>query len=151
MMRVKDINQASNERIKSVSAEEKRSDKTAPMEFHRQLTDLNNANYENYIKELTDKIFEQGEIVAKKVDVHELQKYREMITQLLNETVSNAYAFSKTDKYDPRGRHKVFAMIKKVNDRLDQLTAEVLKKESDNIRMLDIVDDVRGLLVDIFL
>lgn len=150
-MRVKDINQTSNDILKSITADDKRSERKSTLEFHRQITSLNNSNYEMHIKELTDKIFEQGEIVAKKVDINELQKYRELITQLLNETVSNSYVFSKTDKFDARGRHKVFAIVKKVNEKLDKLTAEVLKEQSDNIQIMSIIDDVRGLLVDLYL
>ena len=150
-MRVKELNQTSNELFMSIPADDKRSFKPAVLEFKRQLTSLSEANYERYIRELTDKIFEQGGIVAKKADIGELQKYRQLITQLLNETVSNAYVFSKTDKFDARGKHKVFASIRKVNEKLDQLTAEVLNEQSDNIKMLGIIDDVRGLLVDLFL
>lgn len=150
-MRVKDINLKSTEILKNTATDEKKCMRPHPFEFHRQVTSLSKANYEKHIKDLTDQIYKQGAIVAKKVDMNELQKYRELITQLLNETVSNSYVFSKLDKFDSRGRHKVFAIIRKVNEKLDELTAEVLKDQSDNIRMLNIVDDVRGMLVDLFL
>jgi uncharacterized protein YaaR (DUF327 family) len=132
-------------------AEEKRPAEKPALEFKRQLTDLKQSDYEAYIRDLTQKINAQGETVARKCDIKELQKYREMITELLNETVSNSYAFSKTSQFDSKGRHKVYAVIHKVNSKLDELTEEVLKEQSDNIKVLGIIDDVRGLLVDLFL
>jgi uncharacterized protein len=150
-MRVKDIQAASAEMLKPYNTDDSKTNTKATMEFKRRLTSLNTENYDKYIQDLTDKIYKQGELVAKKVDIGELQKYRELVTKLLNETVSNSFSFCKMDKFDTRGRHKVFALIRKVNQRLDDLTTEVLKDQADNIKLLNIVDDIRGLLVDIFL
>ncbi len=119
--------------------------------FQRHLRDSHTSEYEAYIQELTEKISAQGELLGKKVDVAEFQKYRELITQLFHEAASNSYAFSKADKFDQRGRHKVITMIRKVNQRLDEIAAMVLKSEADNIELLHAVDDIRGMLVDMFL
>jgi uncharacterized protein YaaR (DUF327 family) len=119
--------------------------------FHRQLTTLSDEQYSRHIGDLVGAITKQGELLGKRADITELQRYREMITELVNETVSNSYAFSKNNAFDARGRHRVYAMIKKVNLNLDQLTSEVLKEQKDNLAVLDLVDDIRGLLVDIYL
>jgi uncharacterized protein YaaR (DUF327 family) len=52
---------------------------------------------------------------------------------------------------DRRGRHKVFAVIKKVNEELDDLTREVLTDEKDRIKILKKLDDIKGLILDLFL
>lgn len=150
-MRIKDIQKMSPELQINMPADEKKTSERPGLEFKRQLSTMKNADYEAYIRDLTQKINAQGEIVAKKIDIKEIQKYREMITELINETVSNSYVFNKANQFDAKGRHKVFAMIRNVNRKLDDLTAEVLKEQSDNIKVLEIVDEVRGLLVDLFL
>jgi len=76
---------------------------------------------------------------------------REMIRQLLNETVSNGFAFRKFRKYDARGRSKTFALIEKINARLEEVMNEFLKGEADHISLLRSIDDIRGLLVDLFM
>lgn len=119
-------------------------------EFSRQKHDSDAAEYEQYLKALKGRILEQGEIVGKKADIAEFYKYRALISELLNETVSNAYQFSRTSQFDQRGRHKVFALIRKVNVKLDELAAEILKNEAENIKLLSIVDDIRGLIVDLY-
>ena len=150
-MRIKDIQNTPPDLLKSIQVEEKKPNGKQMLEFKRQLTSLKHSDYEAYIKDLMQKVSAQGEIVARKCDIRELQKYREMITDLLNETVSNSYAFGRTSQFDSKGRHKVYAVIHKVNSKLDELTEEVLKEQSDNIKVLGMVDDVRGLLVDLFL
>jgi uncharacterized protein YaaR (DUF327 family) len=121
------------------------------MAFTRPLPNLNEENYQRHINDLVGAITQQGEKLGKRADIKELQKYRELITELMNETVSNSYAFTKNNAFDARGRHRVYAMIKKVNKDLDLIAEEVLKEQSDNLKVLDLVDDIRGLLVDIFL
>ena len=130
--------------------EEKRVSSGFAREFSRQKHDSDAAEYEQYLKALKGRILDQGEIVGKKADIAEFYKYRTLISELLNETVSNAYAFSKTSQFDLRGRHKVFALIRKVNVKLDELAAGILKNEAENIKLLSIVDDIRGMIVDLY-
>ncbi len=150
-MRIKDMPKVAVDAPRLVSVEEKRSGDGFSHQFQRHMSDVQTAEYEAYISDLTEKVFRQGKLLGEKVDFAEFQKYRELIMQLFHETASNSYVFSKTDKFDSRGRHKVFTMIRNVNKRLDELAKLVLEKEADNIQLLDIMDDIRGMLVDMFL
>ena len=134
--------------LSSVHAEKTTEVQTA---FQRQMTQLGETQHREYIESLASRIFEQGELVAKKADIKELQKYRQMITELLNDAVSNSFEFSKSADLDKRGRHRVFATINKVNAKLDELTQEILEGQKDTLKLLDRVDDIRGMLVDLFL
>ena len=119
--------------------------------FQRHVTDVKQEQYEKKVSQMLEDIQEQGQKVAEKADIKEMQKYRSMISELLQETVSNSYAFKKENAFDTLGRHRVYALINKVNEKLDGMTQEVLQEESDNIALLDAVDDIRGLLVDLML
>ena len=78
-------------------------------------------------------------------------EYRRLIAELLDVTASNAYVCTKTSAFDTKGRRNVFVLIKKVNDRLEEMAQEILSEQKDNIRLLEMVDDIRGLLLDILL
>ena len=149
-MKIKDVRKIPSGSQRVGGIDEKRSADSFEQEFQRHKHDTSTAEYERYIRELTQKIQRQGELVSNKADLAEFQKYRELISELLNETVSNSYAFCKTSQFDARGRHKVFALIRNVNKQLDELAAEILKHEADTIKLLAIVDDIRGLLVDLY-
>ncbi len=119
--------------------------------FAQQLTQLTEEQFAAKYAELVGSIIKQGELVVKKADMREFVRYREMIRQLLSETVSNGFAFRKFRKYDARGRAKTFALIEKINARLEELTNELLNNESEHIDLLRSIDDIRGLLVDLLM
>lgn len=119
--------------------------------FRAKLTDLQGSQYEKYIENLAGDIVKQGEIVAKHADLREFHKYRELIRRLVDETASNAFSFSKFRKFDGRGRNKTFAIIKRINEKLDEMTQELLKNETDHIALLRSVDDIRGMLLDMLM
>jgi uncharacterized protein YaaR (DUF327 family) len=40
-------------------------------------------------------------------------------------------------------------VIRSINEKLEELTREMLSEQRDNIRILQMVDDIRGLLMDL--
>lgn len=119
--------------------------------FSNQLKKLETANYEEKIKVLADKINSQGKKLEKKADIRDLQIYKKLIAEFLDEAVTHSHSFTKKSFLDRRGRHRVFAIIKKINEELIELTNEVLRSEQDNISILKKLDDIRGLILDLFL
>ncbi len=119
--------------------------------FRSRLNSESKSAYLRHVEELIGDIEKQGKKLGERADMAEMQKYRGMITQLLNETVSNGFAFQKEGTIGTNGRNRMFAMIKTVNEKLDGMTKKVLENEKDNINLLDDIDDIRGLLVDMYL
>ena len=94
-------------------------------------------------------ITEQGEKIGKHMDIKDMRKYRATIREFMNEVVSNSHEFTRENFLDRRGRHRVYGIIRKVDEKLDNLATELLKDEKDNIAILQNVGDIRGLLLDI--
>ena len=99
---------------------------------------------------LMDDITLQGKKIAKHMDVRDMKRYRELIKQFMNEIVSRSHKFSRENFLDRRGRHRVYGMIKLVDVTLDELATELLKDEKDHLIILGKIDEIRGLLLDIF-
>lgn len=150
-MNVKGISPVSMDRIAKTSIEETPESPGKILLFHRHLSDESESLYTQRVASLISDIEKQGKVLAGRADMGELQKYREMVTSLLNETVSNGFAFSKEGKLGFGGRNRVYAIIKQVNGKLDEMTQKILKEEKNNINLLDDVDDIRGMLVDMYL
>lgn len=117
--------------------------------FHSELKRVEGRTVEERIRELVQKIGEQGQKLAGKVDIRELKTYKKLVSDFLDEAVNNSHEFFKRNMLDRRGRHKVYAIVKKVNEELEGLTQDVLSAEKDNLRVLQRLDDIRGLLLDI--
>lgn len=117
--------------------------------FTKSMQKVLNENFQAKISGLLNQIAEQAEKLSKKVDIRDLKTYKRLVSDFLDEAVNNSHKFSKENKLDRRGRHRVYAIIKRVNDNLEDLTQEVLKDEKDNLLVLQKLDDIRGLLLDV--
>ena len=95
-------------------------------------------------------IVQQGERIAKRNDIKDMQRYRILIKDFMNEVVSRSHAFSRENFLDRRGRHRVYGIIRQVDDELDALAKELVKDEKDNIGILAKIGQIQGLLLDIF-
>ena len=91
----------------------------------------------------------QGKKLGKHMDVRDMKHYRKLIKEFMNEIVNRSHKFSRENFLDRRGRHRVYGMIKRVDEVLDELAGELIKDEKDAIAILDKVDEIRGLLLDI--
>jgi uncharacterized protein YaaR (DUF327 family) len=119
--------------------------------FSRHLMDFSQAQHQKYIEDLKDRIFRQGETIKRKADLGEFIQYRKLIAELLEVVAGNAYACARTTALDSRGRRNVFILIKKINVRLDELAQQILQEQKENLRLLEMVDEIRGLLLDVLL
>ena len=98
---------------------------------------------------LLDDIEKEGKKISKHMDVRDMKYYRSLIQQFMNEIVSRSHKFSRENFLDRRGRHRVYGIIKLVDENLDLLAAELLKEEKDHLLILSKIDEIRGLLLDI--
>nr|WP_297708885.1 YaaR family protein [uncultured Butyrivibrio sp.] len=95
-------------------------------------------------------IIQQGERISKKNDIKDMQRYRILIKDFMNEVVSRSHVFSRENFLDRKGRHRVYGIIRQVDDELDELAKELVKDEKDNIAILAKIGQIQGLLLDIF-
>lgn len=119
--------------------------------FRRTLNELTDEQQAAHMRELADKIDEQGEKLKKRADIKEFEKYRKLIREFLDEVVSNGYAFTKENAFGARGRHRFFATVKTIDEKLDAMAKDILSEQSENIDLIHKIDDIRGLILDMIL
>ena len=95
-------------------------------------------------------IIQQGDKISKSMDVKDMRRYRTLIKEFMNEVVNHSHKFSRENFLDRRGRHRVYGIIRLVDEKLDELAQELVKDERDNIADLGLVGEIRGLILDIF-
>lgn len=98
---------------------------------------------------MMEDIIQQGKRISKKMDIRDMKRYRGLIQEFMNEIVTRSHKFNRENFLDRRGRHRVYGIIKLVNQNLDELATELLKDEKDNLAILSKIDEIRGLLLDI--
>ncbi|MCX4353133.1 MAG: YaaR family protein [Lachnospiraceae bacterium] len=98
---------------------------------------------------LMEEITMQGDKLAKKRDIRDMRKYRGLIKEFMNEIISRSHSFSRENFLDRRGRHRVYGIIRLVDENLDELAQELMKDEQDHLAILSKIGEIRGLLLDI--
>ncbi len=99
---------------------------------------------------LMQEITSEGEKIAKRKDLRDMKHYRALIKEFMNEVTSRSHAFSRENYLDRRGRHRVYGIVKLIDQNLDELAQELMKEEKDNIAILSKIGEIRGILLDIF-
>lgn len=99
---------------------------------------------------MMEEITQQGHRLGKRRDIRDMKQYRKLIQEFMNEIVSHSHEFSRENFLDKKGRHRVYGIIRQVNQALDELAEELLAEEKDNLSILSKIDEIRGLLLDIF-
>ena len=111
---------------------------------------IQEADLQARLSSLMEEITMQGDRLSKKRDIRDMKRYRGLIKEFMNEIINRSHQFSRENFLDRRGRHRVYGIIRMVDQTLDELAQELVKDEKDNLAILAKIGEIRGLLLDIF-
>ena len=134
-----------NDVAKTQQVETKQAEKPHDDSFKFTLiSNIEEKDLQEKLRGMMEDITEQGNKIAKHMDIKDMKKYRELVKGFMNEVTSRSHHF-----LDRRGRHRVYGIVKLVDKNLDDLASELMKDEKDHLAIVGKVDDIRGLLLDI--
>ena len=110
---------------------------------------ITDAELQAKVDALMEDITAQGKRIAQHMDIRDMKKYRGLIKEFLSEVVYRSHKFSRENFLDRRGRHRLYGIIKLIDENLDQLASELVSDESDHISILSKIGEIEGLLLDI--
>ena len=110
---------------------------------------ITDAELQAKVDALMEDIVEQGNRIAQHMDIRDMKIYRSMISNFLSEVVAHSHEFSRENFLDRRGRHRVYGIIRQVNDKLDELARELINSEKNQVNILDKIGEIQGLVLDI--
>ena len=125
-------------------------DTRALAELYPIASNIEEAELAGKLSALMEQIDAEGKKLAKRRDVKDMRHYRSLVKDFLNEIVTHSHSFSRENFLDRKGRHRVYGIIRLVDDNLDQLAQELMRDEKDNLEILNKIGEIRGLLLDIF-
>ena len=111
---------------------------------------LEDANLAERLNLMMQDIIQQGERIGKRNDIKDMQRYRILIKDFMNEVVTRSHVFSRENFLDRKGRHRVYGIIRRVDKELDELAQELVKDETSHLDILAKIGQIQGLLLDIF-
>ncbi|WP_250278900.1 YaaR family protein [[Clostridium] colinum] len=141
----------SDVRLENLPTVEPKKDVQETEDFKFTLNKVETDNLMQKLNGLIDEITVQGKKISEHMDIKDMKKYRSLITEFMNEVVTNSHQFSRENFLDRRGRHRVYGIVKLVNKELDELAQELIKTEKNHIAILDKTGEIRGLLLDLII
>jgi len=103
-----------------------------------------NLEFDNLIDEIT----KQGEKFSKNPTMENLQLYKSIIKEFLQYVTDRMF---QVEHYTGgRMKQKIYTVARIVDQKLGELTEAVLSQQAHNIDLLATLDEIRGLLIDLY-
>ena len=99
---------------------------------------------ETYIKEIKT----TGERLAVTQNYTDVIKYKQVIKGYLKSIVDYVYDLNKNDSFWDKN---YFTTVKTVNEKLEEITKELIYEQKENIDVAAKIDEINGLLIDIYM
>jgi len=121
-----------------------------PGNFLEELRRVQGFNLKQRLETILHDLEQQGRRLSQSMTIGDLKAYKKLVKNFLAEAVGKTYLVKEEAHWDRRGRHKVFITVQKVDQKLEELTQMVLEQQQDQLKLLAKMDEIRGLLIDLF-
>lgn len=141
------IDQEVRPRVEQKSMQQKHSSKQNFDEIVRTKSDFMK---KNDLQEMVRDIKAQGEKVVRFRSFRDLAKFKRKIQEFLEEAVFDGLSVKETRNFNPTNFSHRLITVEKVDEKLVELTEEVLDKEAKAVDLLAIIGEIEGLLVNLY-
>jgi uncharacterized protein YaaR (DUF327 family) len=99
---------------------------------------------------LLKKIDEQSAELRKSPSFEGVKRYRKLVGEFLEEVMDHSYLVDADAKWDRGGNRREYVIVKKINQSLEDLMDFMVDQEKKQFDMVAKLDEIRGLLVDLY-
>lgn len=121
------------------------------VEFGKTLREISQKGYQEDLEKLIREVDKMANKLACSRTLNDLKNYKRAVQNFLNETIKKAYIAQDEASWDPMGRQKLYVLVKKVDENLEEISRQVLSEQKDSLDILKKLDEIRGMLVDMYL
>lgn len=100
--------------------------------------------------DIIDEIQSDAEEILRRADIDAFESYCRRLSLVLGEILENAYLFSSERVFDRDGRQRVFSTVSVINESIGKLGEELISGNTHQLGFLSKIDEIRGLLTDLF-
>lgn len=92
----------------------------------------------------------QGDKLSRFRSFPDLVKFKRLVKGFLEVTVYNGLDLKKSQNFSLEGQNHQLAIVKAVDEKLIELTDEVMNQEKGAVDLLGIIGEVKGLLINLY-
>lgn len=130
------------------STTEKTSDN--PAAFQKIISSYSKDLSKDRLQQLLQDIDEQGQALSKSPTFTELRKYKDLVKKFMGEVANNGISLKQTESWDPYGGSKTLKTIQILDQKLMDLTDQVIHQQQSGLSVLDRIGEIKGLLINLY-
>ncbi|TWT27843.1 DUF327 family protein [Planomicrobium sp. CPCC 101110] len=134
-----------NDRIQKNTVESKTADSFANVIRKSQVKMQHNA-----LSQLISRIDIHGEKLAKQKTLENLRDYKKLVKQFLTEALNSGLQLSEKQSFHTGGM-KTHQLLEVIDRKLLELQDEVLANEKEGIELLELIGEIKGLLINLYM
>ncbi|EST10333.1 YaaR family protein [Sporolactobacillus laevolacticus] len=116
--------------------------------FERTLTTQKSSMKTDALKALLNKVDEQAKRVSVSRTIRDLQVYKNYVRSFLQEAVQTGLGTAQSRSWQQGGAQQT--LVKTVDQKLITMTNDLLDKNKGELKLLDQLDEIRGLLINLY-
>jgi uncharacterized protein len=102
------------------------------------------------LRELVSKIEDQGAILAESRTVEDLRKYKQLVKDFMDDAIKSGLQLEDRRGFTRRGKSKIYKIVEQVDKKIIELTDAVLVEQKSSLEILDLVGEIKGLLINVY-
>jgi uncharacterized protein len=118
--------------------------------FNLKLLETRRENLREELDALFMSIDTQAKEIEKSLTFETLRVYRELVQKFVGIAVNELFEVEEKMTVSPTGKKKSLLLVKKINQELEKLSEEFLDRQRNLIGFLSRLDQIRGLLLDLY-
>ncbi|GEL78279.1 YaaR family protein [Tenuibacillus multivorans] len=122
---------------------------TTTTSFQQAVSHEKQKMHESELNRLLGNLSAQGEKVAKFRSFKDLARYKKMVQQFIEEAVQYGLELEQSRSWSMNGDNRKLMLVKQIDEKLVQLTDDVLDQEKPSLDILDVIGEIKGLLLNL--
>lgn len=103
------------------------------------------------LDQMVEEIDQQAKTLADHRTFEELNKYKKMVKNFMDQAVRKIYTVKVSDSSKLMiKRKKVYIMVQHIDKELEKLTFDLIKKQASSLDLLSALEKISGMLVDMY-
>jgi len=99
---------------------------------------------------LFDQIEQLSQELKKSLTPEGVRRYTRAVTAFMKEAIRQSYELGEESCWNRSGNRSSFVIVRKINQSLEEMMELVLNKEKNQLAILAKIDEIRGLLLDLY-
>lgn len=103
------------------------------------------------LNQLMTRVDSQGQKLANQRTLENLRDYKNIVKQFIGESLSYGLQLSDKQSFNPSGGMKNHQLIEVIDQKLIEIHDEVLNNEKEGFDILQLVGEIKGLLINLYM